>query len=165
MLVFLAVMSFVVAAACVTAQNLGPLPRIKAGAGGLAPPEVRFTCPVDEARRFYTELSAEGRAQYLGPQRRLDTVFPVALAVFMVSVLLLGLPVPLGIILAALPVAAMVADLIENARIAELLRTAPEDLDDGELTAVGRIITVKFVLFAASFMATALGGLRWAFGL
>lgn len=57
------------------------LPFISAEAGGLTPFDLRpGGYSFDEAQAFLSALSAEGLAQYEGPQRWLDIVYPALLA-------------------------------------------------------------------------------------
>ncbi|QXT39554.1 hypothetical protein [Gymnodinialimonas ceratoperidinii] len=123
-------------------------------AGGMSPFDARLAgYSAAEGRAFLQALSDQGRAVYLGDVHRLDTVFPIALAA------LLGWPLwrrPSGAwrILALLPLFYLGADLIENARVAALLRA--EAPSDPMFLAASRATVTKYAFLILS--AIALGG-------
>jgi hypothetical protein len=106
----------------------GTLPAITRAAGGLMPFDLRPTgYSVDEARAFLGALSDSGRAVYLGPQHMLDLVYPALLAVVLIGavrVLFQGAWLRAG--LSGIILAGMVADYVENAVVAQLLRSSGE---------------------------------------
>lgn len=121
------------------------LPRISAAAGGLAPFDMRPSgYEPDEARTFLSALSEEGRGFYLSVQHRLDLVYPPVLALTLALGLWIMAPVraviPL-LVLVAVPLLAMIADLAENWLVAQMLNTPPESLNDN-LVAIASTATV-----------------------
>jgi len=78
-----------------------------------------------EVRAFLASLSAEGRAAYLGPQRVLDTIMPMALTTalgLLVYRLVRRWSWIAGVILALVPLPYFAFDMLENAQVAAILR-------------------------------------------
>lgn len=128
--------------------------RLVPASGGLMPFDGRVAgySPA-EGHALLEALGAEGRAIYLGPVGRLDTLFPICLA------LLLAMPMwrrmaGAGRALTLLPLAYLAADLAENARVAALLRATPP-VPDAAITAASTLTIAKFALLAASAIACA----------
>lgn len=91
------------------------------GADGLQPFDSRFFgYTAAEGRVYLAALSEEARQVYLGDVRLLDTVFSMCLAGLLTWLLVRRAP---GVwrALATLPMAFLVADLLENARVAAIL--------------------------------------------
>lgn len=91
------------------------------GSGGLQPFDARFFgYTAVEGQTYLAALTDEARAIYLTDVRLLDTVFPVTLAALL-GVLILRYTRGSWRVLAVLPLGFLVADLLENARVAQLL--------------------------------------------
>lgn len=104
-------------------MNAVTLPRIAAEAGGLTAFDLRATGYSEaEARAFLTALSPEGRALYSGLQHRLDTAYPPLLALVLVWTYMVLLPKRWAVAASLLAVLGAGVDLVENARVAALLR-------------------------------------------
>ncbi|NTT86257.1 hypothetical protein [Tabrizicola fusiformis] len=101
-------------------------PAIRKAAGGLAPFDLRITgYDLAEVQTFLGRISAPGRDLYLEAQMRLDTLFPVLLGLFLTWSFVVLYPRLPAIGLAIIAMAGAGADLLENARVAAMLR-APE---------------------------------------
>lgn len=139
-------------------------PAIRKAAGGLPPFDLRITgYDLAQAQAFLTRLSGPGRDLYLEAQLRLDTLFPVLLALFLVWSFVVLYPRLPAALLALLAMAGAGMDLLENARVAVLLR-APEVT--AEMVAAASQATVtKWALDGVALAAFALGLilalLRW----
>ncbi len=112
------------------AMRIWTLPMIEAA--GLPMLDVRMGgYTPDEVRAFLARLGAEGRAAYLGPQRVLDTLMPVALTAAL-GLLIYRLVARwswwIGAALALVPLIYFAFDMLENAQVAAILRApAPSD--------------------------------------
>ncbi len=99
------------------------LPAISEGAAGLMPFDMRpFGYTSTEAQAFLDALTEEARAAYLGPQRRLDSVFPALFGLSLIGAYIVLIPrrdLRRGLILVA--IGAVAADYVENARVALML--------------------------------------------
>lgn len=81
---------------------------------------------------------------YLNWHRPIDTVFPIALTVWLIGMIRSRWQGAIGLALSLLPVAYLFFDLSENARVAEMLRTGPGV--DANIVATASLMTVfKFV--------------------
>jgi hypothetical protein len=138
-------------------------PRIEAG--GLEPFDPRTGgYGHAEAVAFLTALTPEGRAAYLGAQRLADTIFPIGF----VGVLALGIvlayrrwSLPLALAASLVPLAYFVFDMLENAAVAGLLRSAPEAVTPEAVAWASACTVSKFRLVTAALALLALGwGLR-----
>ncbi|GKY88925.1 hypothetical protein [Sinisalibacter aestuarii] len=136
-------------------------PRIEAG--GLRPFDIRtggYT--YDEARAFLAALTPEGLAAYLGPQRLADTIFPIGFLGVLALGIVLGLrrwSVALAVALALVPLGYFVLDMLENAKVAGLLRAGPDGLTPDMVARASAITLWKYRLVNASL---AILGLAWA---
>lgn len=142
-------------------------PRIDAG--GLAPFDTRTAgYSYADALAFLEALSPEGRAVYLGPERLADTVFPIGF----LGVLALGSYLALrrwsaglGAVAALVALVYFIFDMLENAAVAGLLKTAPEEVTP-EAVARASLFTVwKFHFVNAALVILVLGwsarGIDW----
>jgi hypothetical protein len=145
------------------------LPRIAEAAGGLVPFDLRpFGYSGDEARAFLTALSPEGRGMYQGPQRMLDLIYPTALS----GLLALALwritrnrPRPLRLALVGVAIAGGLADHLENALVAGLLRADPAMVTDAAVAWASAATLAKSVLTAVAALALmSLAGMAYARG-
>ena len=153
-------------AACLYAtMTLWTLPEIAQAAGGLPPFDMRpGGYDFDEAQAFLSALSEKGRTLYLGPQQRLDLVFPAALA------LGLGLALyrlaPLNrfwrLCLAAIPLAGMAFDYLENAAVRAMLLASPSALQPEQVETASRFTTAKAVFDSAAYALLLLFLVLWA---
>jgi hypothetical protein len=98
-------------------------PTISGYAGGLVIFDLRPTgYDYETAQAFLDALSVEGRQFYLSVQHRLDLIYPPLLAITLVwAIDRLTDTRRTTLLLAVLPLIAMVADLLENAAVAALL--------------------------------------------
>ncbi|CUH82485.1 hypothetical protein [Tropicibacter naphthalenivorans] len=139
---------------------LWTLPAIKDAAGGLAPFDLRpFGYSVAEARAFAETLSDYGRALYLGPQHRLDTLFPALLVVWSCWTLLKLLPRRVAVALWAVVVLGMIGDYGENISVTSLLT----QFDEATAQAASRFTIVKSM--ASTLVYTVMIGALIALGL
>jgi len=143
------------------AMLIWTLPGISAGAGGLAPFDMRPTgYSADDARAFLAVLSDDARQLYLGPQAMLDRAYPILLAVvlggaiwmlFSASWLRWGLLGAVGI--------GMIADFVENARVAAMLaQVAP--VSDAMAQGACRATVVKSAASGIAIVAVLAGAAR-----
>jgi hypothetical protein len=113
------------------AMRLWTMPLINTAAGGLPMLDMRMEgYSAGEAGAYLAALAPEGRAAYLGPQRLLDTLLPLALTgtLSLAGYLLTRHWSPLlGVALALVPLAYCAFDLMENAHVAALLRADAPD--------------------------------------
>lgn len=129
-------------------------PHIAASSGGRLPFDLHMVgYSFEEAQEFLTALTPEGAALYLGPAMWLDTFFPAMLA------LVLGwgswmLLAHRGLILriAVVVIAACYAlfDYLENAAVARMLATPPEDLSHALVETASRWTVLKFFFVDAA---------------
>lgn len=110
-------------------MNLWSAPRIEELSGGLRLLDMRFTgYSFAEAQSFLLAIGEEGRALYLGWQLWLDMLFPPLLGVVLYYCYRWLLPGLSRILIAAVAVGSVVIDYLENAALAAMLRTGPENL-------------------------------------
>lgn len=139
------------AAAFVYALMIGwSLPRITASAGGLAPFDMRpMGYGLDEARAFVAALTPEARDFYFRTQHSLDTLYPPLMALTLGLGLWVLSPVKAvaaKLLALALPAAAMLADLTENALVRELLTIDPGKLDAEPVMMASAATVLKSIL-------------------
>ena len=98
-------------------------PTISSHAGGLAIFDLRPTgYNYQDAQAFLDALSVEGRQFYLNVQHRLDLIYPPLLALTLIwAIGRLADAHRTAAVLAIFPMIAMIADLLENAAVADLL--------------------------------------------
>jgi hypothetical protein len=124
---------FILAAAILAAMVLYTFPTISAAAGGLTPFDLRpFGYSLEETKAFLTALTPEGRDLYLNTQQRLDTPYPILIAISLALGGFLIAPFRPAVMrwlptITALPGA--VFDYRENFLVARLLRSSLESLD------------------------------------
>lgn len=118
--------SLAAAAAVHAVMILWTLPAITRAAGGLSPFDLRpGGYSFAEAQAFLAALTPEGRHLYLDVQHKLDTAFPLLLAVALGSGLVRLAPAVLGRarwLLALLPVPGALFDYLENLMVGGMLR-------------------------------------------
>lgn len=135
------------------------LPGISADAGGLVPFDMRpMGYSPDEARSFLAALGDKGRALYLGPQAKLDLLYPLVLAIVLAgAVSALIADWRLRGILYIFILAGMLADYTENAFVALMLEYT-EPVPDRLASLASNATVVKSVMTGIA-MVTVLGGL------
>jgi hypothetical protein len=147
-------LSLLAAVAVYLALVLWSLPRIEAAANGLTPFDLRpFGYSGEEARAFLSALTDAGRAQYAGPQRWLDMVYPALLALTLVlGIFRFGARFPLAgrVLLSAVAVAGSAFDYLENARVAAMLALPPAEVTDAMAAAASQATVAKSGLGAFS---------------
>lgn len=153
---------FAVTLAVYAAMAGWTLPAIARDAAGLAPFDLRPTgYTVAEARAFLAALGDEGRALYLGPQHRLDLIYPALLAAVLIgAVRVLVAPFWLQFGLCVLALGGMTADYLENARVAVMLGGGP--VPDALILAANRATQVKAGLTSLVMLAVGAGLARAA---
>jgi len=111
-------------------------------AGGLVPFDLRpGGYSLEEAQAFLAALSPEGLAQYEGPQRWLDMVYPALLAATLGWVawrLSKGLPEWVGLVLMLLIGVGMSFDYLENLHVARMLGAGAEAVPAALVEAASR---------------------------
>lgn len=102
---------------------IGTLPAISDGAAGLVPFDMRpMGYSTAEAQTFLDSLTDDARTLYLGTQHLLDSVFPALFGISLFGAFFALVPhrgLRWALILVAL--CAVVADYVENARVARML--------------------------------------------
>jgi hypothetical protein len=108
------------------------LPTISAGAGGLAPFDLRPTgYTFDEAKAFLSALTPEANGLYRETQHRLDLFFPGLLAAMVYFAIAALLPARLGRWRFVLPLPVVLValfDWAENAAVARMLVAGAEGI-------------------------------------
>ena len=142
---------------------LWSFPIITANAEGIEAFDLRFLgYSVDEARAFLTALNDLGRAHYINIQHRLDLIYPAVLSLaLLVGMLRFGarLSVAMRILLALIPLAAGVADYMENALVGQILSVPVSEVTDGMITQASLVTMLKSVLYATSMVLLVVLGL------
>lgn len=148
----------VLAGLCFAAMWLWTIPIIQSGSGGRALFDFMNPDTSPEAARAYLiDMTPEARDTYLGPQRVLDTVFPVALSGTLALAIILVLLPKIGrfaILAALVPMIYLYVDLLENAAVAGLLRAVDPTPEAIELAMI--YTEVKFLLLLMSGLILAL---------
>ncbi|MBW6506613.1 MAG: hypothetical protein K0B00_07685 [Rhodobacteraceae bacterium] len=143
------------------------LPQLKQLSGGPLPFDLRpGGYDLAEAQALLAALGAEGRRYYLGVQQMLDSAYPALYAVVMVLAFRALAPLWWGRALGLLALAGAGFDYLENARVAAMLRLAPEEVTAAMVAAasqatVAKSITVAAALVALSVLLARAGGRRW----
>lgn len=147
------------AALCLATMWLWTIPIIQAGSGGMAMMDfMPADTPSDVVYRYLTEMTQAARDTYLGPQRILDTVFPLALAAALSLAIILVLRPKIGrlaLVAALVPLVYLYVDLLENAAVAGLLRTVDPLLEAIEMALL--YTEMKFLLVLMAGLILALG--------
>lgn len=142
------------AAVCLVLMTVWTKPAITAGANGAPMLDLRTEGYDHETIKAYlVDLSEPARRLYLGPQRILDTLFPIGLAGGLALAIYLGLRRNFGrwaLVGALLPSAYFYADMLENAAVAGLLRSPILTPEDVELASTYTVL--KYQLFEASVL-------------
>ena len=115
---------------------LWSLPIVQGEADGLRPLDLRpLGYSGEEARAFLSAITDAGRAQYLGPQRLLDLIYPALLAITLVfGIFRFGGKMSMfwRLLLSVLPMLGAACDYVENELVAAMLKT-PVDLVTDEM--------------------------------
>lgn len=140
------------AAICLGLMTLWTEPAILAGSNGAPMFDLRSAGYDHQAATAYLDsLTETARRLYLGPYRWLDTGFPIGLAGFLALAIYLGMREKFGrwaLAGAVLPLGYFYADMLENAAVAGLLRSATPQPQDVETASA--YTQLKFQLFYAS---------------
>lgn len=121
------------------------------GADGLQPFDARFFgYTAEEGRRYLAALNDEARQVYLNDIRLLDTVFPISLTALL-GWLIFRHTVGAWRALAVLPLGFLLVDLLENARVAELLTS--DNVTDQMILAASQATVVKYGALMLSVIA------------
>lgn len=139
---------------CFVLMTVWTKPEITAGAKGAAMFDLRVVgYDYDTAKAYLADLTEPARRLYLGPQRILDTLFPIGLAGCLALGIYLGLRRNFGrwaLVGALLPSAYFYADMLENGAVAGMLRSPILTPEDVELASTYTVL--KFQLFEASVL-------------
>jgi len=139
-------------------MNLGTAPKIEALSGGLRQFDMRVTgYGFAEAQAFVTALGAEGRALYLGLQLWLDMAFPPLLGAVLFLVYRWLFPGWPGLVIGALSMTEVVADTLENAAIAVMLRAGPDGMTQAMVARASQWTQVKWSLACVGVLALVVG--------
>ncbi len=140
---------------------LWSLPMIAGEAGGILPFDLRPRgYSLDEAGAFLNALSDAGRAQYLGPQRWLDIVFPVSLACALIVTFRASFSGWLRQVLIAAAVIGLLADLGENQLVHALLSVRGGDVDAETVSLASLATVVKSAGATVAMSAALFAGIR-----
>ncbi|TNB48479.1 hypothetical protein FF124_09155 [Martelella lutilitoris] len=157
--------AFAIAVCIYGAMTVWTLPAISQAAGGLMPFDMRpGGYSRGEAQAFLAALSPQGRAIYLGPQQRLDLVYPAALALTLGIALYLLAPFNRfwkGL-LAMIPVLGMVFDYLENAAVRAMLLVGPSGLQPGQVETASLLTTAKVIFDSAGYGLVLVFLILWA---
>lgn len=130
-------------------MSVWTLPQITAAAGGRVPFDLRAGgYDLAAAQDFLTHLSDQGRWIYTRPHRVLDGLFPLLFAATLIGAAIAALaPGRVRSLLIAIIAAGMMADYLENIRVAMLLggMQVDADLDSDLVEAASRMTQAKFV--------------------
>lgn len=139
-------------------MNLWTAPRIEELSGGLRLLDMRITgYSFDEAKTFIAALGDEGRALYLGPQLKLDMIFPPLLGAVLFLIyrwLFPGLP---GLIIGTLSLTSIFVDYLENAAIAAMLHAGPSAMTPEMAVNANQWTTTKWTLAFVGVATLAVG--------
>ncbi len=125
-------------------------PKLLKEADGLWPFDIRIMgYTLEDATRYVTTITPEGRLFYLEVQQMLDTFFPALFALtLMIALYRLAPKLPA---LYLFPVAGALFDYYENAAVAQILLT---DAPDQGLVEMASLLTgLKFAAIAISLLA------------
>ncbi|MAM13875.1 MAG: hypothetical protein CML23_26160 [Rhizobiaceae bacterium] len=157
--------AFAIAVCIYGAMTIWTLPAISEAAGGLAPFDMRpGGYSFAEAQAFLAALSTQGREIYLGPQQRLDLVYPAALALALgISLYLLA---PFNRfwkgLLALIPALGMVFDYLENAAVRTMLLAGSSGLQPEQVETASRFTTAKVIFDSAGYGLVLVFLILWA---
>ena len=139
-------------------MNLWTAPRIEELAGGLRLLEMRpGGYSLDDAKDFVAALGDEGAAHYLDVQLPLDMIFPPLLGAVLFLCyrwLFPGLP---GLIIGTVSLTYIVADYLENAAVAAMLRAGADDLTLHMATTANRWTLAKWSLSLVGLVTLMIG--------
>ena len=145
---------------------LWSLPLLSTAADGLAMFDMRprgYT--PDQARDIIRALGPDGRAFYLGVQHRLDTVYPLLMAIVLSFSYYWAFPRFLALGLSLLAVISAGFDYLENAAVKVMLVAGPDGIGDAMALTASRWTVLKSsavsVALTALFIGLLLVGWRW----
>ncbi len=139
-------------------MNLWTAPRIEELSGGLRLFDMRLTgYSHAEVKDFVAAIGDEGAALYLGWQLWLDTIFPPLLGAVLFLCyrwLFPGLP---GLIIGAVSLVYVAADLLENMAVAAMLRAGADGLTPEMTATASRWTTTKWSLALIGLVTLIIG--------
>ncbi|WP_424984479.1 hypothetical protein [Microbulbifer sp. S227A] len=139
---------------CLLLMSIWTKPAITEGANGAPMFDLRRDgYDYETARTYVTGLDEPARRLYLGAQRVLDTLFPLALAGGLAFAIYLALRRNFGrwaIAGTLLPAACFYVDMLENAAVARMLKAPLLTPEQVELASTFTVL--KFQLFEASVL-------------
>ncbi|MHA6266128.1 hypothetical protein [uncultured Aliiroseovarius sp.] len=155
-------LAFAAATVVYLAMVLWALPIISGDAGGLMPFDLRpFGYTTDEARMFLSALGDTGRAQYLGPQHKLDTLYPGLLALSLILAYFLLFPPRWAIGFASIAALGAIFDWNENSAVADLLRLGVDRIDE-EVVSIAALFTMLKSVTVTVALSIFLAGVMFA---
>ncbi|MBB5516720.1 hypothetical protein FHS89_002760 [Rubricella aquisinus] len=112
--------------------------------------DARFGYSYEEARAYLKALDPHGLRVYLGPQRQIDTIFPVLMALFVIGLTLRSINIASwgsrgAFILGAVAMAGF--DLLENARVADMLVSGAMIITPEQVAAASTVTIFKFITY------------------
>jgi hypothetical protein len=156
---------FILAATILAAMALYTFPTISAAAGGLTPFDLRpFGYSLEETKVFLTALTPEGRDFYLNTQHRLDTPYPILIAV---SLALGGFliapssPAVMRWLTTSVALPGAVFDYRENFLVTRLLKSNLESLDPDLAAAASFATLVKSLCNALAITLVLIFAMIW----
>ena len=139
-------------------MNLWTVPRIEALSGGLRLLDMRFKgYSLDEARAFVAAIGDEGTALYLGLQLWLDYVFPPLLGAVLFLLYRWLFPGLAGLVIGTISLTYVLADFLENAAIATMLRAGADGLTPEMAVAANQWTTTKWSLALVGLVTLSVG--------
>lgn len=158
----------VVTVVALATMRLWTMPLIRAGSGGLD----MFDLLIDGYTPAYVAdylvaLTDDARALYLGPQRLLDTVLPMALTGTLATagyLMARRWNLVLGLCLGAIPLYYFAFDMLENAQVAAILSHRSVTVEMAETASrftIAKAQALRFAVAAVVFVGLARGAEAW----
>jgi len=132
------------------------LPAIKAEAAGLVPLDILLTgYSFDQAVYFFQANAASGGAEFSNFHAFDDVIFPALYGVTLslgIWTLTRNWVKTVRIIICGLPLAAMVIDYLENARIIAMINSDPVNISAAMVSAASILTETKFQIIGLTFL-------------
>ncbi len=135
---------------------------IQKDAGGLVPFDMRpMGYSEKEAWAFLAALGPKGLAQYLGPQKLLDLIYPALMGVTLALILWQLLPRRWALGFIAVVVIGAVCDYVENAAVAGLLAAGADRIDEVAVSTASRFSVLKALATTVAMAAALVAACLW----